>query len=133
MTTPLIPDSNSANGTTDGYLPARLLRRMGELEDQVKALAGLEEQVKALTERVASLEDSAAQQAQPRDDLNRKILEFLRQYPGLKFTAHLVAENLNEENSTVYTRLRTLARQGHVTEGKEDGKNRLFHVTAVAN
>lgn len=117
MTIPLAPYGNDTNGSTEHpAAPQTLLRRLDELEGQVKAL----------TERVASLEGVQ----QPRDDLNRKILEFFRQYPGVKFTAHLIAENLGEDNSSVYTRLRTLARHGHVTEGKEDGRNRLFHVPA---
>lgn len=115
MTIPFTPYENDANGTA---LPPVLLRRVDELEAQVRVL----------TERVAVLE--AAPAAPPRDELNEKLLAFLRSHPGLKFTGQLVAENIGEPPSSVYGRLRTLARHGHLVFIKEDGRNGLFYTPA---
>ena len=115
MTIPFTPYENDTNGA---LIPAAVLRRIDDLEAAVQAL----------TERVISLEDTPA--GQPRDELNEKLLAFLRRHAGLKFTGQLVAENLGESPSSVYSRLRTLARQGHLVFAKEDGRNGLFYTPA---
>lgn len=97
--------------------------------DTLSRVEALETQMAALTERVTTLEDAPA--ARERDDLSQKILEFLRRYPGLKFTAPVIAENLGEPAPLTHSRMKALTNQGLVlTEKREDGRTRHYHVPA---
>lgn len=114
MTIPFTPPLHDTNGSGTPALSV-LLRRLDDLDATVQTL----------TERVTELE-VADRPAPPRDELNEKLLDFLRVHRGLKFTGQLVAENLGESPSSVYSRLRTLANNGHLTYDKPDGRIGLF-------
>lgn len=90
-------------------------------------LVALRDDVKLLTERIEQVEAAVAPKAPKRDELAEKVIEFMRDRPGLKVTALVVAENLGElDNAKVGGRLQTLANQGVIASSKEPGRTRMY-------
>lgn len=75
-------------------------------------------------ERIAALEAKVL--PQPKDDLNERILGFMKGMPGIRLTALVIAENIGEANSRVGSRLASLASRGAIRSSKEEGRNRLY-------
>jgi hypothetical protein len=70
--------------------------------------------------------DKLAAAPKAKDDLNARILAFLAQFPGVKFSPTSVAENLEADNGRVADRLRTLSAQGKVILHQAEGKHPLY-------
>lgn len=93
----------------------------------VAELIALREQVSSLTGRLEVVEVAVAPKAPKRDELADKVVEFMRERPGLKVTALVVAENLGElDNAKVGGRMQTLANQGIIASSKENGRTRMY-------
>ena len=110
-----IPGIEHTNGHTSGVAMSNVDRRVFNLEAQVKAL----------TERIGTLETTGPR---AQDDVNQKIMELMRQHPGLKFTPFTVAGNIGQPDSTVGKRLRRMADQGLIAADEEPGRTRTYYL-----
>lgn len=100
------------------------------------AIKLLIDQVHVLTDRIDSLElnfteledivTSSNRSTIRRDLLNEKILEYMRKYPGMKFMANSIAVNIQEDNSKVGTRLKSMVSRGVVERVKDEGKVSVY-------
>jgi hypothetical protein len=83
--------------------------------DNVTSLVGLINSTTAeLSERLAALEDAGKPPTKDRDDLNERIVAFLEEHRGLKFTAISIDENLGGTGKDISDRLKTLVRNNRV-------------------
>lgn len=116
---------------TDTHDEKRTETMVGTPESRDDALLGdviaLQEQVKLLTERLDAIEAATAPAAPKRDELADKVIEFMSTLPGVKLTALVVAQNLDEENTKVGTRMQTLANRGVLKTTKEEGRTRMYY------
>ena len=107
----------------------KALDRIGELE---RAKVDLEDedgrQQRILREHGDAINGlvRAVSPAPPRDDLNDRIVAFLDEHVGLKFSAVSIAENIGEANKRIAERCSTLAGQGRIKRQQEANRHPLY-------
>jgi hypothetical protein len=98
---------------------------LSQLKAYVAKLGVRVEDAEAAVEQVRTLGATVP----VRDSLTEQVYEWLQAVPGLKVSAHIVANNLEdgaEKAGQIRGRLESLANSGRISKHKAEGKTTMF-------
>jgi hypothetical protein len=98
-----------------------LERRDNQIADLVTRVKSLEDSRDDLLAQLRELREEHGER-QPRDDVNDRIVAFLRQVAPLKMNSVTIAENIGVDSTKVGNRLRGMAGKRGVQSMKREGK-----------
>lgn len=99
------------------------------LNRAIERIDQLEKRNDKLTVRVQELEIAGATRSlTKRDEWGEKILEFLKEYPGVKFNSGTLAANLGTESKFISDKLKTMVGRGKIKGEKGEGLSAMFWI-----